>query len=169
MPVLHEVIETTLARAEAFAFIADFANAPAWDPGTATSVRIDPGPVAVGSRYALGVRMRGRIAPMEYRITILDPLARVVMAGAGSGVRATDDISFADSGHIPGGTRIDYVAEIHLGGWMRLLEPFVGGAFAAIARDARDGMRRTLDERAKAQLPSTPVEAGASPVPPEPA
>lgn len=169
MPILREVIETSLARPDAFAFIADFANAPAWDPGTATSVRIDPGPLKVGARFALGVRMRGRIAPMEYRITTLDPLVRVVLAGRGSGVLATDDISFADSEHIPGGTRIDYVAEIHLRGWMRILEPFVGGAFAAIARAARDGMRRTLDERARTGAASTALEAAASAVVGEPA
>ena len=147
MPTIHETIDTHLARDEAFDFVADFANAAAWDPGTATSERIDDGPVGVGARYALGVRMRGRVAPMEYRITTLEPLRRVVLAGEGSGVRATDTISFEPTA---GGTRIDYTAEIHLTGWMRHLGPFVGGAFAKIGREARDGMQRTLDERARA-------------------
>ena len=146
MPILHETIETDLAREDAFAFIADFANAPAWDPGTATSERLDTGPVALGSRYRLGVRMRGRVAPMEYRITELAAPELVVLVGSGSGVRATDRISFAD--RAGGGTRIEYVAEIHLAGLLRLLEPFAGGVFAAIGRAARDGMRRALDERA---------------------
>jgi carbon monoxide dehydrogenase subunit G len=147
MPILRETIHTTLGPDEAFAFVADFANAQVWDPGTATSERIDDGPVGVGARYRLGVRMRDRVVPMEYRITALDAPRRVVLVGAGSGVRATDDITFAPTGR---GTRIEYVAEIHLSGWMRLLEPFVGGAFAKIGRAARDGMQRTLDERARA-------------------
>jgi hypothetical protein len=46
------------------------------------------------------------------------------------------------------GTRIDYTADIRLGGLMRLAQPFVGGAFAKIARDALDGMQRALDARA---------------------
>jgi carbon monoxide dehydrogenase subunit G len=155
MPTIHETIDTRLARDEAFSFVADFANAAAWDPGTATSERIDAGPVGVGARYALGVRMRGRVAPMEYRIATFEPPSRVVLAGEGSGVRATDTISFEAR---DGGTRIDYTAEIHLTGWMRLLEPFVGGAFAKIGRDARDGMERTLDERARAaSTPTAPV------------
>ena len=148
MPILREMIETTLHRDDAFAFIADFANSAAWDPGTATSERIGDGPVGVGTRYRLGVRMRGRIAPMEYRITTFDAPRRVVLAGTGSGVEATDDITFLAT---PGGTRIEYVATIHLRGLMRLLEPFVGGAFAKIGRDARDGMQRTLDDRARTQ------------------
>ena len=151
MPILRETIVTNLPREDAFAFIADFANSAAWDPGTATSERIDPGPVGVGARYRLGVRMRGAVAPMEYRITTYDEPRRVVLAGTGSGVRATDDITFDAT---VGGTRIEYVAEIHLTGWMRLLEPFVGGAFAKIGRDARDGMKRTLDERARAAAPA---------------
>ena len=156
MPTLRETIETTLPRDDAFAFISDFANSAAWDPGTATSERIDPGPVGVGARYRLGVRMRGAVAPMEYRITTFDAPRRVVLAGAGSGVRATDDISFDAT---VGGTRIEYVAEIHLTGWKRILEPLLGGSFAKIAREARDGMERTLDERARAAAPAIAAPA----------
>jgi hypothetical protein len=156
MPTLRETIQTTLPRDDAFAFIADFANASAWDPGTATSERIGGGPVGTGARYDLGVRMGGRIAPMEYRITSFDPPRRVVLAGSGSGVRATDDISFETT---PNGTRIEYVAEIHLTGWKRLLEPFAGSAFAKIGRAARAGMERTLDERARAATPPAALDA----------
>jgi len=69
MTRLHETIETQLPIDEAFAFVADFANAQHWDPGVATSVRVGQGAVGVGARYALGVRMRGTVAPMEYRRT----------------------------------------------------------------------------------------------------
>lgn len=147
MPILRETIQTKLGRDEAFAFIADFANAAVWDPGTATSERIDDGAVQVGSRYRLGVRMRGRVVPMEYRITSFEPARRVVLTGSGSGVRASDDITFTES---RGGTRIEYVAEIHLEGWLRFVEPFVGGVFAKLGREARDGMERSLDDRARA-------------------
>jgi hypothetical protein len=148
MPTLNERIETTLPLDEAFAFVADFANARLWDPGVATSERLDAGPVAVGARYRLGVRMGGRVAPMEYAITTLEPSRRVVLTGEGSGVSAVDDIRFAAT---PTGTAIDYTAQIRLRGARRLVEPFVGGAFARIARNARDGMQRALDARAAAR------------------
>jgi carbon monoxide dehydrogenase subunit G len=148
MPRLHETIDTALPIDEAFAFVADFANSSRWDPGVATSERVDPGPVGIGARYRLGVRMRGRVAPMEYRVTAFEPSRRVVLSGEGSGVTAVDEIRFepAASG---AGTRIDYTADIHLNGWMRLLEPFVGGTFDKIAKDALGGMRRALDELAE--------------------
>ncbi len=145
MPVLNERIETTLPVDQAFAFVADFANARHWDPGVATAERLEPGPLAVGARYRLGVRIGGRVAPMEYVITDLQPGRRVRLAGSGSGVVAVDDIRFSAT---PSGTRIDYIADIRLRGVRRLVEPFARGTFARIARDARDGMQHTLDQLA---------------------
>ena len=149
MTTLREQIETPLATEAAFAFIADFANSSIWDPGTATSERLNPGPVGVGARYKLGVRLGGRVAPMEYRIVTFEPPNRVVLAGEGSGVSAVDDIRFAPLGAGSKGTRVDYAADIRLHGWMRLIQPFLGGAFSKLARNAAEGMRRELDRRAK--------------------
>ena len=145
MAILRERIETTLSVDEAFAFVADFANAAIWDPGVASSERANPGPVAVGARYRLQIRMGGRLAPMAYEITAFEPGRRVVLTGSGSGVNAVDDIRFDPT---PTGTRITYVADIRLQGLRRLAEPFARGTFARIASDARDGMQRTLDQRA---------------------
>jgi carbon monoxide dehydrogenase subunit G len=142
MPILREQIETALPVAQAFPFVADFANAQVWDPGVASSEKTTDGPVDVGTRYHLNVRMGGRVAPMEYVVTIYEPDRRVVFEGSGSGVAATDEIRFEAT---PGGTRIDYVADIRLRGVMALATPFVGGTFRRIARDARDGMQHALD------------------------
>ena len=143
MTRLQEQIETTLPIDDVFAFIADFANSMAWDPGTATSERMDAGPVGVGARYRLGVRMRGRVVPMEYRITAFEPPRRVVLHGSGSGISAVD---------------------IRLGGLMRLVQPFLGRAFAKIAHDALDGMRRALDARAALVGAATAGQRGSRPL-----
>ena len=74
---------------------------------------------------------------------------RVVLTGEGSGVSAVDEIRFEPTGDRA--RRIDYTADIRLGGWMRLVQPFVGGAFEKIAKDALGGMQRALDERAAAR------------------
>jgi carbon monoxide dehydrogenase subunit G len=144
MTRLREQIITPLGLEDAFAFVADFANSMHWDPGVATSERLDEGPLRAGARYRLGVRMRGRVAPMEYRVSVLEPPHRVVLLGEGSGVSAVDDIRFEPAGQ---GTRIDYTADIRLSGIARLAQPLLGGAFAKIARDALDGMQRALDAR----------------------
>ncbi len=147
MPILRERIETFLPIDDAFAFVADFANSAQWDPGVASVERIDAGPLAVGARYRLGIRIGGRVAPMNYQVTAFEPLRRVVLAGTGSGVEAVDEIVFEPTST---GTLIHYTADIRLRGLMRLATPFAGGALARIARDARDGMQRALDRRAAA-------------------
>jgi carbon monoxide dehydrogenase subunit G len=145
--ILRVQIDTSLPLDQAFAFVADFANAERWDPGVATSERTNDGPVGVGARYRLGIRMRGKVAPMDYEITTYEPSRWVVLTGTGSGVEAVDDIRFEATAT---GTRIDYTADIRLRGLMRLATPFAGGALAKIARDGGDGMQRTLDKLAAA-------------------
>jgi carbon monoxide dehydrogenase subunit G len=149
MTRLTERIETSLPIDEVFAFVADFANSMHWDPGVVTSERIDAGPLGLGARYRLGVRMFGRVAPIAYRITTFEAPHRVVLTGEGSGVFAIDEIRFESAGT---GTRIEYIADIRLSGLLRLAQPFLGGAFAKIVRVGRDGMQRALDARA-AQRP----------------
>jgi len=146
MTVLREQIETTLPIDEAFAFVADFANSAMWDPGVVSSTQVGEGPAGVGARYRLIVRMGGRTAPMEYVTTTWEPGRRVVLKGSGSGVDAVDEIRFEP---VAGGTRIDYTADIRLRSWMRPLTPFAGGALSRIAQNARDGMQRALDARAR--------------------
>jgi carbon monoxide dehydrogenase subunit G len=147
MTTLNERIETALPLQEAFDFIADFSNADQWDPGVASTTRLDTGSVGEGMRVRLDVRMGGRVAPMEYVVTTWKPPHRVVLTGEGSGVTAVDDIRFEAT---PIGTRIDYTADIRLRGLLRLVAPFAAGTFARIARDARDGMQHALDCRATA-------------------
>jgi carbon monoxide dehydrogenase subunit G len=147
MTTLRERLETPLPIDETFAYVADFANAQEWDPGVATAERLDAGPVGVGSRYRLGVRMARWVAPMEYRISVFEPPNRVILTGAGSGVSAVDDIRFEPMGN---GTRVDYTAEIKLSGALGLIQPLLGRAFANLGRNAVKGMQRTLDERAAA-------------------
>jgi carbon monoxide dehydrogenase subunit G len=142
---LQEQIDTTLPIESAFEYVADFANSQEWDPGVASAERVDSGPVGVGARYRLGVRIGSRVAPMDYRITVFEPPRRVVLVGSGSGVSAVDDIRF---GSVATGTRIDYTADIRLTGLLRIVQPLLGGAFANIGRNAAEGMRRTLADRA---------------------
>lgn len=151
MTAIREQIETRLPIDATFAYVADFDHQAEWDPGTETSVALDDGPVRVGSRYRLDVRIGPRTAPMEYVITVLDAPRRVVLVGTGSGVTSTDDIRFEATP--TGGTRVDYGADIQLSGVLGLVQPLLGGAFRNLGRRAADGMRRELDARAGASLP----------------
>lgn len=149
MTTIREQIETDLPIDEAFAYIADFASSAEWDPGVESASRIGEAnvPVGVGTRYRLEVKMGSRTAPMEYAISTYDAPNRVVLDGEGSGVTAVDDIRFERT---ESGTRIDYIADIKLGGLLRFAQPFMGGTFRRIGRDAAGGMEKTLASRAAA-------------------
>ena len=81
--------------------------------------------------------MGGRVAPMEYRITEL----RAPATGSSSSApaRASRRSTTSASSASATGPSIDYTADIRLGGLLRLAQPFLGGAFATIGRDAADG------------------------------
>ncbi len=144
MTRIRERIETDLPVDDAFDFIADFANAQVWDPGTVSSRSHGDEPPGPGACYDLEVRMGGRVAPMEYRVHEYQRPHRVVLVGKGANVDAVDEIRF---GRVGDRTVIEYTADIRLGGWLRLVEPFLGGTFAKIGRDAAAGMERTLEAR----------------------
>ena len=91
---------------------------------------------------------------MTYRITEFERPDRVVLVGTGSGVDSVDDIRFERSGD---GTAIDYAADITLQGARRLLQPFLGGTFERIGRDAAAGMTTALATLAESR---DPAEAG---------
>ena len=83
MTRLHERIETDLPIDEAFDYIADFAHADEWDPNTTAAKRLGNVRPGLGARFALEVRMGGRTAPMEYRITEYERPRRVVLVRRG--------------------------------------------------------------------------------------
>ena len=64
--------------------------------------------------------------------------------------RASTPSTRSVSSRVGSGTRIEYIADIRLRGWRRFVQPFLGRVFDGIGRDAANGMRVALDERAAA-------------------
>ena len=126
-----------------FDFVADFANAADWDSGRRVGPPARrPGPVGVGARYRLGVRMGGRVAPMKYRISAFERPDRRRPGRLGSGVDAVDDIRFIpDAATAPA---IDYTADIRLGGLLRLAAAVPRRHVRRIARACGDRDAATL-------------------------
>jgi hypothetical protein len=60
-------------------------------------------------------------------------------------VSSVDDIRFERSA---GGTTVDYAADIRLGGFLRLVQPFLGSRFERLGKDAAAGMTRELQRLA---------------------
>jgi len=142
MPKINRTVATGASVEDAFAFLADFSNAPAWDPGTETSVpREDGGPKA-GLTYDLVVTWGERKLDMEYTITEFEQDAKIVLVGDGKTTTAVDTMTFVA---VPdGGSAVTYEADIKLKGVLRLAEPFLGKKFKELGDEAEAGILREL-------------------------
>lgn len=144
MPKYATTIEVACDAQRAFALLADFANAAAWDPATVSARRLDDdGPVGFGSRFELQMRIMGRENSIEYEITGFDPPRRVVLRGENAGSVAIDEISVEPH---DSGARVTYEADVSLNGAFKLASPIFAGVFKRMGDAARDEMREWLND-----------------------
>ncbi len=139
---MHETRLIQKPVAEVFDYTADFDNIEDWDPGIASSRRLDEGPVGVGSRFELIVSFGGSRIPMIYEITEYEPTERVVLVGSGEQIEAVDELRFEDQGE--GRTLVEYTADLTLHNFMKYLTPFMGPVFKRVGQKAVDGLAEAL-------------------------
>ncbi|MFO1323530.1 MAG: SDR family NAD(P)-dependent oxidoreductase [Burkholderiales bacterium] len=140
---LQETIEVPRPIDEVFAYASNFSNAAQWDPGVVASRKISPGPVGVGTEFALRVRFGPRSIPMTYVVREYGPPERVVLEGKGDSIHALDDIRFASTA---GGTRILYTADISMPGVFSCTERWLKGPLERVGKNAVRGLQAALGE-----------------------
>lgn len=139
---LHETRLIDRPIAEVFDYTADFDNIENWDPGVASSKRLDDGPLGVGSRFELMVSFGASQIPMTYEITEYQPNERVVIIGRGEKLEAVDVIEFEDQGD--GRTVVDYTADLSFHNFVKYLTPVMGPVFKRVGEKAVDGLAEAL-------------------------
>jgi hypothetical protein len=130
--------------AETFAYLATFSNAVDWDPGVLASEQLDPGPVAVGTRFRLVVSFAGRRLPLTYRVTGYQPDREVLLAATSGLLCATDKIVVTGGA---GGSAVSYAAEVRLRGPLRVLDLLLRPRFRAVAGRSAAGLAHALEGR----------------------
>lgn len=137
---IREIVELDRPLDVVFPLIAEFDNLTEWDPGTVEVSSRTPGPLSVGTAYEVTSEFRGRQTELVYTVTAYDPPRHIELRGVSDTVHALDEISFEPHRD---GTRVTYVARFRFQSWLlRLVAPLVlGRAFAALGRDAAQGMR----------------------------
>jgi len=149
MKRLYETIEVPSTQDEAFRFTSNFGLIEQWDPGVTESEKLTSGPVREGSRFRVVVKTGLGTTEMQYVISRYEPSERVVLEGKGEGIHAVDEIRFSET---EDGTRIDYSAEITLGGLAGAVEFLLGPVLERVGRKAMAGLRQALTP--KPQPPS---------------
>ena len=122
-------------------YLADFAHAEAWDPGTKSCTRTDAGPVAVGSTWHNVSEFRGRETELDYELTEREA-DKLVFVGKNKTATSTDDMSFAPD---EDGTSITYRATVELHGIAKLADPFLKGTFDKLADETVRQMTQVLE------------------------
>jgi dehydrogenase/reductase SDR family member 12 len=123
---------------DTFDYLAIFSNAAEWDPGVLAARQLDPGPVAVGTRFGLEVSFLGRRLPLTYAVTGYGPGRRVTLNATSRLLRATDRIEVADD------ALVSYDAEVVLRGPLRLLDALLRPGFRAVAERAAHRLAEVL-------------------------
>jgi dehydrogenase/reductase SDR family member 12 len=135
-------VVSTRSAEDTFDYMADFANAADWDPGTATAERLDRGPIGLGSTFRLGVRIGSRTTPLDYRIVAYDRPGRVVLLGESDTIRSEDTVTVAPAAD--GGSILTYDADLTLKGPFALATPVLGLFFDRIGDKGVGGLRAVL-------------------------
>src|SRR5690349_721290 len=107
---------------EVFGFLADASREGEWNETVITIAKVSDGPVGQGTRFSGTYK---RIGTLDSTITTYDRPRQLGFHSEGRSLHMDFTFSFAPE---PGGTTVQAVAEIHMHGLMRLLEPFMGGA-----------------------------------------
>jgi NAD(P)-dependent dehydrogenase (short-subunit alcohol dehydrogenase family) len=132
----------TWSAEEAFDYLAEFSNAAEWDPGVASTARLDDGPVGLGSGFRLDVKVGGRTTPLDYRVVAYDRPHRVVLLGENSFIRSEDTVTVVP--RPGGGCLLTYDADLQLVGSLAPLSPLLGLPFRRIGDRGLGGLRRVL-------------------------
>ena len=135
-------IESALPQAEAFAYMADFANAGLWDPSVTEAGRVGVAPIGIGSAFDLVARFGGRDVPLRYEIVEYDSPQRVVLEAQRPGFVSRDTITVEPAGE---GSVVNYDAALAFSGLGRLFDPIMQRIFDRVGARATLGMQAALN------------------------
>ena len=135
-------VSSSLPAAEAFAYMADFANARLWDPSVSEARRVGEAPIGLGSAFDLVARFGGRDVPLRYEIVEYDAPRRVVLEARRPRFVSRDTIEVEPAGD---GSIVHYDATLAFGGLGRLLDPIMQRVFNRVGARATLGMQTALN------------------------
>ena len=140
MPETSET--TTFARPaqEVFDLVADFGNLADWDPMFEESMRLDDGPLDVGSRFKVKGKMANQSFDLDMEVVEYDRPQRVVVKGTGAGLETREDISVRPTNE---GCEVTYHSQFETDK-PDIVDAATKPAFIAIGKRAINGMQEWI-------------------------
>lgn len=143
MTVLQESIEVARPVHEVFAYISDFTTTEEWDATATRAEKLTPGPIAVGTRFAVTCAAPIGSIDLEYEVTDLQPDREIELQGKSRFFDICDRITFTPTEK---GTRIDYRAEFSFPAALKGVVGAFEEGLQRMGRDSMEGMRAALED-----------------------
>jgi NAD(P)-dependent dehydrogenase (short-subunit alcohol dehydrogenase family) len=143
MTVLQEHIHVPRPAHEVFAYVADFTTTPEWDSTARAAEKLTPGPIAVGTRFAVSCATPVGAIDLAYEITSLEPDSGITLKGSSRFFSIEDRITFTPS---DAGTRIDYRAEFRFPPVLQRLSKTFEGGLQRMGRQSMAGLKEALED-----------------------
>lgn len=141
MPSFRDTVPSARSAAETFAYLAAFEGVAEWDPSIESAVRVDDGPVRVGSAFDVVVRMGSGPLALRYVVTRLEPPRAIELAAASPRFDIRDTIVVEPAGE---GATVAYETALAMKGVWRLAAPLVQRSLDRLAAEAMTGLRLRL-------------------------
>lgn len=144
-------IDVDAPRCVVWEHLHDFATTEVWDPGVVRARKSTRGQVQIGTRYQVTVRTAGIPVNLDYHVVRFAPRHAVSLEASSRLVRLVDTVRLADR---PGGTRVEYEAELAPRGPLGMADRFWQAALDRIGAAGEAGLRRWLEDLAADRAPS---------------
>ena len=129
---------------EVFDYISDFKNGPQWQIGLQGVGRITEGSLGVGTRFTSMRRFMGRKMESGIEFTAFELNKKLAIKSYSGSSPFKQTFLFEE---IPGGTLINTVFELELGGIMNLAEPLIAPAVRREMKTDFDNLREIIESR----------------------
>lgn len=135
-------VQTPMAPADAFAYMADLRNFAEWDPGVTGVVQTDGVGGAADAEF--DVELDGPLGTytLHYATVAYAPSSMVKVRAESKVLTSVDTVTIVAAGD---GAAVTYEAELELWGPLRLFDPLLGLAFQRIGDRAAAGLVDALD------------------------
>lgn len=130
--------------ADVFAFIADPANLPRWDPAIREVRRTEDGPVRLGSGLNVTAEEGGRRVAVAMRVIAFEPGRAFGVAATYGGVPLQLTWQLEPAG---AGTLLTARGEAEVGGLLTLAGGFISGLVRERLDQAHANLKRLLEDR----------------------
>lgn len=122
-------------------YLADFAHAEQWDPGTVSCVPATDGSVAVGSKWRNTSKIAGVTTELTYTLEKLDGHT-IVLVGRNDTATSTETIDVTRHAN---GSQITYTNEVLFNGAAKLAAPLAKVVFEKLGNHTEKQMTATLN------------------------